>query len=135
MATGTPSVKIVLPRECFYNGDAPGEPLPQLIEMAGRPRILCYGPYLPLPKGTWELRACLGFSAETAKMPFILEADTTRDIFRGYFEVPNGGLFTTTLDVCVEISSAVLEIRLISQESALEGQCSLLDVELSLLAE
>ena len=86
------------PREAFLDGDAPGTALPAAIEVAGRARILAYGPYLPLPGGQWRATAYLGFSADIEKIPFILEVDTDSGITRGFFEVENGGIFTLTLD-------------------------------------
>ena len=118
------------PRESFFDGDLPGAPLPELIELAGRARILAYGPYLPLPSGTWLAKAYLGFSADVEKMPFILEADSGRGITRGFFEVMRGGIFTLTLDLEIADAFQPVELRLISQESTLEGQAALIEVQL-----
>ena len=86
-------VKIAWPRESFLYGDAPGEMLPATLELAGRARIVAYGPYLPLPSGNWSATAFLGFSADVGKMPFIFEADTGGAVTRGFFEVEKGGIF------------------------------------------
>ena len=82
------------PAKPFSTGDTPGETLPATVEVAGRARILAYGPYLPLPSGSWRATAFLGFSPDIGKLPFILEADTGGAVVRGLFEVERGGIFT-----------------------------------------
>lgn len=122
------------PREAFLDGDAPGECLPAAVEVAGRARILAYGPYLPLPAGAWRARAFLGFSRDVGKMPFILEADSGGAVSRGFFEVERGGIFSLDLDFQVTDALHPVELRLISQDSALEGQLSLIEVTLESVA-
>jgi hypothetical protein len=117
-------------REAFLNGDAPGEVLPALIEVAGRARIVAYGPYLPLPAGAWRARALLGFSPDIGRLPFILEVDSDAGVTRGFFEVERGGIYYLDLDFCVCDPLHPLELRLISQDSALEGQAALIEVRL-----
>lgn len=121
---------LVWPRECFLDGDSPGVGLPATIEVAGRARILAYGPYLPLPTGSWSAKIFLGFSLDIGKLPFIIEVDSGDLISRGFFEVERGGIFTLDLDFKVNDALHPMEIRLISQDSALEGQASLIKVEL-----
>jgi hypothetical protein len=118
------------PRESFLDGDTPGTALPATVEVAGRARILAYGPYLPLPCGYWHATAFLGFSPDIGKLPFILEADTGEKTTRGFFEVERGGIFSLELDFQVTDASHSVELRLISQDSALEGQLALIEVEL-----
>lgn len=128
------ALRLSWPREAFLDGDSPGQSLPALAEVAGRARILAYGPYLPLPTGSWHAKAFLGFSPDIGKMSFILEADTGGAVARGFFEVDRGGIFTLDLDFQVSDSLNPIEMRLISQDSALEGQVSLIEVELELIA-
>ena len=118
------------PRDSFLDGDAPGEILPATVEVAGRARILAYGPYLPLPAGSWHATAFLGFSPDIGKLPFILEADTGGAVARGFFEVERGGIFSLGLDFQVADALHPVELRLISQDSALEGQLALIEVKL-----
>lgn len=124
------SIVVAWPRDCFLYGDAPGESLPATVELAGRGRILAYGPYMPLPKGQWRATAYLGFSADIGSMPFILEADTDAGITRGFFEVKQGGIFTLELDFEVTDPFHPVEFRLVSQDSALEGLASLIEIRL-----
>lgn len=127
------SIAVVWPRECFLDGDAPGQVLPAAIELAGRARILAYGPYMPLPKGGWQATACLGFSPDVGRMPFILEVDTDIGITRGFFEVMQGGIFSVTFDFRVTDAFHPVEFRLVSQDSALEGLVSLIEIRLEQL--
>lgn len=124
------SVVVAWPRDCFLYGDAPGEGLPATVELAGRGRILAYGPYMPLPSGRWRATAYLGFSADIGSLPFILEADTDAGITRGFFEVKQGGIFTIELDFEVTDPFHPVEFRLVSQDSALEGLASLIEIRL-----
>ena len=121
---------LVWSREAFLDGDAPGKTLPATVEIAGRARILAYGPYLPLPAGGWRARAYLGFSPDIGEMPFILEVDTGGAVSRGFFEVDRGGIFTLDLDFQVADALHLVEMRLISQESALDGLVSLIEIVL-----
>lgn len=122
-------------REAFLHGDDPGKQLPALVEVAGRERILAYGPYLPLPSGSWTATAYLGFSTDIGEMSFMLEAVVggpnvhgRYNIARGFFEVKSGGLFTLDLDFEVPDPLYKIELRLISQDSALWGQAALIEV-------
>jgi hypothetical protein len=124
------SIVVAWPRDCFLSGDAPGEGLPATVELAGRGRILAYGPYMPLPQGRWRATVYLGFSADVGSMPFILEADTDAGITRGFFEVKQGGIFTLELDFEVTDPFHPVEFRLVSQDSALEGLASLIEIRL-----
>ena len=126
----TLTLELAWPREAFLDGDAPGETLPATVEVAGRARILAYGPYLPLPAGDWHATAFLGFSPDIGRLPFILEADTGGAVARGFFEVERGGIFTLELEFQVSDALHPVELRLISQDSALEGQLALIEVEL-----
>lgn len=130
----TPSLILKWPRECFLDGDAPGHTLPATVEVAGRARILAYGPYLPLPTGRWCATAFLGFSPDIGKVPFILEADTGGAVARGFFEVECGGIFSLGLDFQVTDAMHSVELRLISQDSVLEGQLALIEVTLEYIA-
>ena len=126
----TAPLVLTWPREAFLHGDDPNEVLPATIEVAGRVRILAYGPYLPLPMGSWHATAFLGFSPDIGKMPFIFEAVTGGAMTRGFFEVERGGIFTLELDFQVTDAMDPVELRLISQETALEGQVALIEVKL-----
>jgi hypothetical protein len=131
---GAAALRLSWPREAFLDGDSPGQSLPALVEVAGRARILAYGPYLPLPTGGWHAKAFLGFSPDIGKMSFILEVDTGGAVSRGFFEADRGGIFTLDLDFEVSDALNPIEMRLISQDSALEGQVSLIEVELEHVA-
>lgn len=132
VGAGNPKpLSLVWPRQCFLDGDAPGAVLPATVEVAGRARILVYGPYLPLPVGHWRVRACLGFSSDIGKMPFIFEVDCGNTVSRGFFEVERGGIYTCDFDFEVADAMHPVELRLISQESALEGQVALIEVALN----
>ncbi|MFZ5784773.1 MAG: hypothetical protein ACOY4R_31645 [Pseudomonadota bacterium] len=121
---------LVWARDAFLDGDAPGEVLPELIEVAGRARIVAYGPYLPLPAGAWKATAWLGFSPDIGRLPFILEVDSGGNVARGFFEAERGGFFSLELDFHVADPLHPLELRLITQDSALEGQAALIEVRL-----
>lgn len=129
-AAGGHAPSVAWPREAFLDGDAPGELLPAVIEVAGRARIVAYGPYLPVPAGTWRATAWLGFSPDIGRLPFILEVDSGIGVARGFFEAERGGIFSIDLDFRVADPLHPLELRLITQDSALEGQAALIEVRL-----
>jgi len=121
---------VTWPREAFLDGDAPGAPLPAVIEVAGRARIIAYGPYLPVPAGAWRATAWVGFSHDIGRLPFILELDSGSAVSRAFFEAERGGIFSLDLDFRVADPLHPLELRLITQDSALEGQAALIEVRL-----
>lgn len=123
------SLRLIWPRESFLDGDAPGAMLPATVEVAGRSRILAYGPYLPLPIGKWRAVVLLGFSADIGRLPFMIEIDTGASIERGFFEVNAGGIFTLAMEFRVAEVMHPIELRLISQDSALEGQVALIEAK------
>jgi hypothetical protein len=127
---GASQLVLAWPRDAFLDGDAPGSILPPAIEIAGRARILAYGPYLTLPAGQWRATVYLGFSVDIERIPFILEADTGNGISRGFFGVDSPGIFTLGLDFQVTNPLDPVELRLISQDSALDGQVALIEVQL-----
>jgi hypothetical protein len=92
---------------------------------------LAYGPYLPLPAGDWCVTATLGFSPEVGRMPFIFEVDQGESLSRGFFEAEGAGFFRIKLSFGVKNPLQAIEMRLISQDSALEGDVSLVEVELT----
>jgi hypothetical protein len=129
-AAGGHAPSVAWPREAFLDGDAPGEALPPVIEVAGRARIVAYGPYLPVPAGAWRATAWLGFSPDIGRLPFILELDSGGAVSRAFFEAERGGIFSLDLDFRVADPLHPLELRLITQDSALEGQAALIEVRL-----
>jgi hypothetical protein len=129
-AAGGHAPSVAWPREAFLDGDAPGEPLPAVIEVAGRARIVAYGPYLPVPAGAWRATAWVGFSPDIGRLPFILELDSGIAVSRAFFEAERGGIFSLDLDFRVADPLHPLELRLITQDSALEGQAALIEVRL-----
>jgi hypothetical protein len=114
----------------FFDGDEPGKPMPAILEVAGRARILCYGPYMPLPVGKWTATATIGFSADINGLSFIIEFQA-KNVTRGFFTAESGGIYSMATTFEVEKSLTPVEIRLISQESALEGQVALIDLMFS----
>ena len=116
------------PREVFLSGDAPGTPIPETFEIAGAARVLTYGPYFPLPTGRWLVSPTLGFSHQVGTMPFLIEIVCESIIHRAYFEARRAGIFSMSFELELAKLGVPLEIRLVSQDSALEGMVSLIEV-------
>ncbi len=128
---GRKHLELVWPGELFLDGDNPGNALPATIEIAGNARCVAYGPYLPLPRGRWQATAVFGFSPDIGHMPFMFESDIAGEIVRGFFEVERGGFFKLELDFLVLHAMLPVEFRLITQDSALQGLVSLVEVKLT----
>jgi hypothetical protein len=128
--TPDPPISITWKNDCLLDGDSVGSPMPEILEVAGRARILAYGPYLPLPSGTWQMTAYIGFSPDVGRMPFILEVDTGEGTTRGFFEVERAGFFTLVFDFQIADPFFLVEFRLISQDSALEGSAALMEIQM-----
>lgn len=127
LITGVDPTIVWLP-DLFLDGDHMGEHMPKIIEVAGRPRILCYGPYLPLPTGRWQITVTMGFNPEINQLPFIIEFDVGEVVARGFFQPVAAGFFDVTFTAVIEKPLHPAELRVISQDTALEGQFALIEV-------
>ncbi|MEK7995143.1 MAG: hypothetical protein AAB403_15155 [Planctomycetota bacterium] len=118
------------PREVFFTGDQPGMSLPETFDIAGAARVLSYGPYFPLPTGRWRVVPMLGFSRHVGRMPFLIEVVCEGVIHRAYFEARRAGIFSLPFELELDANrmGIPVEIRLVSQDSALEGQVALVEV-------
>ncbi|SKA36229.1 hypothetical protein SAMN02745126_05788 [Enhydrobacter aerosaccus] len=121
------SLSICWPRDVLFAGDSPGTPLPAVFDIAGPARVLTYGPYFPLPIGQWHVELLMGFSQRVGVMPFLVEIVADGIFHRAYFEAKRAGIFVLPFDLSFDRSGSPVEIRLVSQEPALEGEVSLIE--------
>ena len=120
------------PHEVFLSGDTPGAPILETFEIAGAARVLTYGPYFPLPTGRWIVSPILGFSHQVGTMPFLIEIVCESIIHRAYFETRRAGIYSMSFELELTKPGIPLEIRLVSQDSALAGTIALIEVGLEI---
>jgi hypothetical protein len=121
---------VTWPRACLFWGDRPDEPAPRVLELVGPARVLAYGPYCHLASGPWTCRAVLAFSPSAKGAPMALELHGIGiELGRRRFRVPDSGLFAVELPLVVPWPHEPLEIRLVSERGAIEGQLGIDRIE------
>ncbi len=97
-----------------------------IIDIAGPPRTLIYGPYIHLPPGRWSARVVLGFSAEAAGSRFVVDAYADPDpqpLGEVVLVPPRGGVYSTDIDFSLERPNAKgIEIRILVTSDNARGQ-------------
>jgi hypothetical protein len=121
---------VVWPRACLFWGDRPGELAPRVLQLAGPARVLVYGPYFRLAAGRWTARATVAFSPTCRGAPMALELHgSTGEIARRHFPVREAGLFAVVLPVVVPSAHEPLEVRLVTERGAIEGELGIDRIE------
>lgn len=109
------------PQELFISGDRPNDALLGSIEMLGGARCLCYGPYLHLPVGDWDVSLEMEIRENLSGNRFDI------DIFHGEvvalesFQMPAAGHFHLRAHFSVRDPREPVQVRIIMREGAIEG--------------
>ena len=125
MALPVEPAPIVWPHTIFTNGDTqkPAEDL--LIELAGPPRFVIYGPYFYLPAGHWSVEAIFGFSETATQMNYFVDISDSQMLMQSRIHPTEAGVFSAHFTISHERSHEPLEFRFRTSESAIEGQVAL----------
>jgi len=117
--------------EHFMRMDEPEARLDGFIDLMGPARILTYGPYFGLPRGSWSAAVHITTSDNTSGNKLIVEV--TSDIFlaRGQCKLPASGDFEFEIAFDVVEPRHGIEIRLGIAEGAIEGALRLNQVILT----
>ena len=95
-------------------------PIPGMLDITGRPRMLVHGPYLSMPTGLW--RACIRFGVDqdAAKHQYRLDWGTRTATVSEYVTPTSPGIYELMLDFdWTEVD--VAEVRLILMEGSFTG--------------
>lgn len=109
------------PQEMFICGDRPNDALLGSIDMLGAARCLCYGPYLHLPMGDWEVALEMEVRENLSGNRFDV------DIFHGEvvalesFAIPAAGHFRIQAHFPIRDPREPVQVRIIMREGAIEG--------------
>ncbi len=122
--------RIHWPREVFMNSDEQGALVNAPIYLTGRARLLLYGPFLHLPRGTWI--AEISFEVRENFSGNVLKVDIYHDGIIGEwkFSLPDKGSFTFELPLKVFEPRHPIQIRFYLMEGAIEGTFDLKQVNL-----
>ncbi len=120
--------EVTWPRQCFLLGDQPNSAVPVAIDLTGRARIIFYGPYFHLPRGYWNARVLIGFSRDIRGMPFSIEAHSTELLGKARVFAELGGIFEFEFAARVAKPHEPIEIRIMSEQGAIEGHMGLISV-------
>ncbi len=108
------------PSDLLYN-DAPGRPSRDgVVDMTGRPRIACYGPYLWVPPGAWRATAEIELDAEAARQRLSFQWGDTSTQTEEIFQPDLPGGYRIDIDVRVT-EPAALELRIVKLQGAISG--------------
>jgi hypothetical protein len=118
------------PREVFMNADNQGAIIDAPIDLTGRARLLLYGPFLHLPRGSWI--AEVSFEVRENFSRNVLKVDICLDEVAGEwtFQLPETGSYTFEIPLKVLEPRHPVQIRLYLMQGAIEGIFDLKDVKL-----
>jgi hypothetical protein len=120
---------ITWPRQCFFLGDRPDSTAPVAIDVTGRARIIFYGPYLHLPRGSWKVRVMIGFSKDIHGMPFAVEVHSTDLLGKARIHAERGGIFELEFGIQVAAAHEPIEVRIMNEQGAIEGHMGLVGID------
>ncbi len=108
------------PGDLLYN-DAAGRPSRNgVIDMTGRPRIACFGPYLWVTPGAWRATAEVELDVEAARQCFAFQWGDTTTLTEEIFQPRQAGRYRLDIDVRI-VEPAALELRIVKLQGAISG--------------
>jgi hypothetical protein len=115
--------QIVWPRELFYlAADAARSPV-EPLDAAGGSRILIYGPYIHLPRGSWTARIVLGFSPEAVGHAFTVDIFSAGVLAAATIQPEAAGIYSRDLSFSVDAAHGQgLEARVAVASANARGQ-------------
>ena len=125
--TGGGFGRVLWRRELFAQ-NTEGYPRPTgIIDIAGPPRPLIFGPYIQLPPGRWSARVIFGVSPQGARCTFLVDASADqRQLAHAVFVPGTGGVHAVDLDFAIEPPMRNgLEIRVMVTSEGAAGQMAL----------
>ncbi len=125
MALPVDPMPIVWPHTIFTQGDTQKPVQDLLIELAGPPRFVFYGPYFYLPAGHWTVEAIFGFSDTVTHMHYLVDITDSQMLTQSRLYPTEPGVFAAQFSLTHERSHEPLEFRFKTFESAIEGQVAL----------
>lgn len=113
--------RLLWPQEMFIAGDQPNEILLDSIEMLGGARCLCYGPFLHLPVGQWEVGLEMEVRENLSGNRFDIDVFHGEVVALESFDIPAAGRFHVRAHFPVHDPREPVQVRIIMREGAIEG--------------
>ena len=114
--------QIVWTRELFLVVDGGGTPT-EPLSLAGGRRVLIYGPYIHLPRGSWTARVILGFSPEAVGHTFLIDVFADAQLAATTFQPGSAGIYNADLTFSLgEPRGLGIEIRIMVESDGARGQ-------------
>jgi hypothetical protein len=131
--TNSSITKLKWPREMFLDGDNPHSPLSGAQCMVGPARTLTFGPYLHLPRGSWDVRVEIEIARNHSGNRMFADVLSGGDATLAAItaSLPVEGVFTFEMSFEVVEPFNPIEIRCMIQQGAIEGTFLLRSVELT----
>lgn len=117
------------PRESFIFADDPYTPMPDLLDITGRPRVLIYGPYENLGPGRWRARIEFELLEEAGLGHFMVEFGYVLTWAHVKFRGSGPGRYAVEVDHDLQEATR-MEIRFTLMKAALHGGLRLLGVRI-----
>jgi len=128
MLSGVTNSRIAWPRDVFVFGHEAGNFVTGPIDMVGRARYLCFGPYLHLPRGNWRIDVNFTIKGNCAGNSIQLDVFDGSVLAKGHASLPSSGHFSTFLEFFVHEARRPLEVRVLMEYGAIDGVFNLIEV-------
>lgn len=122
---GRPVQHFVWQPHVFLGAKPMGEPLAGPIELIGARRCFLFGPYFHLPPGLWTITVDFTIAGNISGNVLKIDAYTDRIIEERSTRLPPDGRFACSIDVTIDEPRLPLQIRLFTEEGAIEGRVTL----------
>ncbi len=115
--------QIIWTRDLFYLAVDAGRTPTEPIDVAGGSRILIFGPYIHLPRGSWTAQVVLGFSQEAAGYTFLVDVYADTQLACTTFQPVGPGIYNADLTFSLgEPSGKGVEVRVTVVSDDARGQ-------------
>jgi hypothetical protein len=110
-------------RDLFHLAVDPGGSPTELIDVAGGGRVLIYGPYIHLPRGSWTARVVVGFSQEAAGHTYLIDVFADGQLASTTFQPDGAGVYNADLTFSLgDPSGKGVEVRVMVVSDNARGQ-------------
>jgi hypothetical protein len=95
------------------------------LDITGRPRILVYGPYLTIPRGTWRAKVRFAVDTDAARRQFRIDWGTPTDFQSISVHPGSSGVYEAEITYAWNECNQA-ELRLLLMEGAFDGRVEFL---------
>ena len=128
VGSGAGAAQIAWPTELFYRPDPPQDFLEGPMELVGPARLIAFGPYLHLPKGSWTVSVTIDVEENFSGNELQIDVFSGSILVAGETALPVTGVFGIDLPFEIVDPFDPVEVRLQTLSGAIEGRLTLREV-------